>query len=80
MSDDTTFKFTAPLYWKYMRTSGTRLLSNHLNMMAETWAISQESKDNISSFPKKRENQSYDDWATDKYKEEKTKAKDIYGF
>ena len=40
-------------------------------------AVSDEPKDNISSFLRKCENQAHDDWAADEYKEEKEKARGI---
>ena len=40
-------------------------------------ALSENPKDNISSFLRKCENQAHDDWAADEYKEEKIKAKGI---
>ena len=40
-------------------------------------ALSEEPKDNISSFLRKCENQAHDDWAADEYKEEKAKARKI---
>jgi len=40
-------------------------------------AVSDEPKDNISSFLRKCENQAHDDWAADEYKEEKNKARGI---
>lgn len=40
-------------------------------------AVSDEPKDNISSFLRKCENQAHDDWAADEYREQKDKAKGI---
>lgn len=40
-------------------------------------AVSDDPKDNISSFLRKCENQAHDDWAADEYPEEKEKAKAI---
>ena len=40
-------------------------------------AISDEPKDNISSFLRKCENQAHDAWSADEYKEEKAKARGI---
>lgn len=40
-------------------------------------AVSDEPKDNISSFLRKCENQAHDDWVADEYKEEKEKARGI---
>ena len=40
-------------------------------------AVSEDPRDNISSFLRKCENQAHDDWAADEYKEEKNRAKKI---
>lgn len=40
-------------------------------------AVSDEPKDNISSFLRKCENQAHDDWAADEYREQKDTAKGI---
>lgn len=127
MMKDTSFKFTAPSYWKLlqdsrhkiitapfvyngknmgnyelylltgdditekkvleMRQAGMRIREdcafripiNFIAIFIATGegAVSQEPKDNISSFLRKCENQAHDDWAAEEYKEEKAKAKGI---
>lgn len=126
MDDDTSFRFTAPSYWKLlsgphkliknnfvyngknmgeyelylltgdevsekkvleMRQAGMRIREdsafripmNFTGIFIATGAgaISEDPKDNISSFLRKCENQAHDDWAADEYKEEKSKAKGI---
>ncbi len=49
----------------------------HFRFLIRANAISEEPKDNISSFLRKCENQAHDDWAADEYKEEKEKARGI---
>lgn len=127
MSDDSTFYFTAPLYWQVltnnqhkkikkpfeynghamgnyelylligadaserkvleMRQAGMKIREdisfripvNFTGIFIATGegAISEEPKDNISSFLRKCENQAHDDWAADEYEEEKNKARGI---
>lgn len=128
MSDDTSFRFTAPSYWAMltnsncksilgkqfeynghrmgeyelyllvgdecpdrkvleMRQAGMkiredtnfRIQTNFTAVFIATGAnaVSDEPKDNISSFLRKCENQAHDDWAADEYKEEKEKARSI---
>ena len=128
MGNDTTFSFTAPLYWTMltnpncksiigrefvynnhkmgeyelyllvgdecpdrkvleMRQAGMkiredtnfRIQTNFTAIFIATGAnaVSNEPKDNISSFLRKCENQAHDDWAADEYKEEKEKARRI---
>lgn len=56
-----------------------RIQTNFTAIFIATGAnsISDEPKDNISSFLRKCENQAHDDWAADEYKEEKEKARGI---
>ena len=127
MAEDTTFSFTAPLYWKLLNDSRHKVIKKAFEFGGQNMggyelylltgedisekkvlemrqagmkiredtsfriqmnftaifiatgegAVSQEPKDNISSFLRKCENQAHDDWSADEYREEKTKAKGI---
>ena len=64
---------------KIREDAGFRIQTNFTGIFIATGngALTEDAKDNISSFLRKCENQAHDDWAADEYPEEKAKARGI---